>query len=84
MDRQTLNQVIVLAGSVLAVNGALLLVSPGRFAALRRAAWLPRRANDALDRLGQARTAGRGIGAAATAGGLALLVAGMRRVEPAA
>jgi hypothetical protein len=86
MRPQTTNRALVLAGSVCAVNGALLLLAPGRFVALRRTSWLPAAYGaaygEALRWLARHRGASRGIGLAA-ASGLALLAAGVLRTEPA-
>jgi hypothetical protein len=80
---QTTNRALLLAGSVCAANGALLLLAPGRFVALRRTSWLPAAYGEALRWLARHRGASRGIGLAAAAGGLALLAAGVLRTEPA-
>jgi len=82
MGAQKAQQLMVMAGSVLALNGVLLLASPARFATLRTYSWLPERAKAALEWLGHHARAGRGAGALVSSAGVALLVRGMADVEP--
>ena len=72
-----------MAGSFLISNGALLVLTPERFATLRRIAWMPERYNTLIDRLAADRATSRTAGIAAILAGLLLMVLAVSRTEPA-
>ncbi len=84
MDKRRINKLLVLAGSFLVSNGALLLLTPGRYAVLRKLGWMPEQYNATIiERLGTHRTQGRVVGLVVLALGLALVATGLSRTEPA-
>jgi hypothetical protein len=83
MSTTTLNRLLLTLGILLASDGTLLALTPGRFVALRRSPWLPDQVNSTLDRLASRAGTGRATGAAAAAAGLALVLAALRRTKPA-
>ena len=82
MSTHKTNKFLALIGSLLAVNGGLLAVSPRRFAALRKSNMLPSQANAWLDGLARHSGTSRPVGLGLVALGLLLLAAGLFR-EPA-
>ena len=82
MSRRQRNKLLVAAGSFLTVNGAMLLIAPGRFAALREMDWLPEGFNDRVDWLGTHDRASRPLGLALAVAGVLLLVTGVARTRP--
>lgn len=83
MDKKRVDKIAVMAGSALYVNGGLLLVTPGRFATIRKAGWMPDRVNGWLQWMADHDRKGRMIGLGLAAVGLSLLAFGVSR-EPAA
>ncbi len=83
MDKKQLDKIAVMAGSMFFVNGGLLLLSPGRFATIRKANWTPRRADAGLDWLARNDEKSRPIGLVLTTLGFGLLMFGLFR-EPRA
>lgn len=77
-----MNQAIVSAGIVLAANSALLLVSPGRFAAMRRASWMPGRVNSMVTWLGEHDGRARALAIAGAVSGVGLIAYGLSKVDP--
>ncbi len=71
-------------GLLLAGNGLLLLLTPARFATLRKVGWLPSRYNAALDQLARRPQLGRSLGFVATGIGAGVLARAVRDTEPAA
>ncbi len=82
MEARKVNKLMVVAGSFLMSNGALLLFTPGRFATLRHMTWMPQQYNKVIDRLAVDRTKSRAAGIGALLLGLGLLTAGVGRTEP--
>lgn len=83
MEQQQINKVLALAGSFCLSNGLMLLVAPARFAGLRKMSWLPASVNQSLDRLASDTRFGRLVGALVGSLGVMLLLAAVRRSEPA-
>jgi hypothetical protein len=83
MNSQMVNRVLVLAGSLLAVNGLLLAATPRRFATLRSGPWVPDQGKQGLRWLAEHDQAGRALGAAGALAGLVLLLYGVAQAEPA-
>ncbi len=83
MNKQQLDKIAVTAGSMFFVNGGLLLLSPGRFATIRKARWTPRRVDAGLDWLARHDEKSRPMGLVLTTLGFALLMVGLFR-EPRA
>jgi hypothetical protein len=83
MSGRQVNKVMATAGSLFAVNGALLLLSPPRFARLRKSSWMPDPVQDALDWLAEHDRTGRMIGTTAALLGGTLLAASLLRTRPA-
>lgn len=83
-SNQRINKGIVAVGLLLAGNGILLALSPGRFAALRQSGMMPDRYNASLDQLAVASANGRAIGTTAVLTGTALIAFGMKRTRPLA
>ena len=81
MNKQQLDKIAVTAGSMLFVNGGLLLLSPGRFATIRKAGWTPRRVDEGLDWLARHDEKSRPIGLILATLGFGLLLFGLFR-EP--
>lgn len=75
------NKLLVNIGSLVAANGAILLVSPGRFVQLRTSSWTPAAFDDRLGRLSTRGDVGRAIGAAALAVGVTMIAIGMTRTQ---
>ena len=84
MGKQQIDKLAVTIGSMLFVNGWLLLLSPGRFATVRKAGWMPRRVNRRLDWLARHHEQGRSLGLVVTTLGFGLLLLGLFREPPAA
>ena len=71
-------------GLLLAGNGHILLITPARFATLRKVRWLPTEYNATLDRFARRPGLGRAIGFAATGIGAGMLVRAVGQTEPPA
>ena len=82
MANVQIDKLAVTAGSMLFVDGLLLLVSPGRYASIRKAAWMPKPVNRTFDWLAQHDRA-RPIGLVLTALGFQLLMFGLFQQQPA-
>lgn len=82
MDSMQVNRLLVNGGGFLAINGALLAVTPGQFAAQRKMSWMPGRSKQGLDWLARNRSASRPLGIALCLLGVALLTVGLRRTKP--
>ncbi len=82
MAQLQIDKVALTAGSMLFVDGLLLLVSPERYAAIRKAAWMPERINRTFDWLAHHERA-RPIGLVLTALGFQLLMFGLFQQQPA-
>ncbi len=82
--QQQINSVAVELGLLLAGNGILLALSPGRFATLRRNSMLPERYNTTLDRLAVDDSTGRAAGTTAAMAGVALIAFGLKQTQPRA
>ena len=83
MKSQTVNRMLVLAGSLLAVNGLLLAATPRRFATLRSGPWVPDQGKRGLRWLAEHGRTGRTLGAASALVGLVMLLRGVMQAEPA-
>ena len=83
MNTRRMNKLMAMAGSFLLSNGALLLLTPERFATLRKIGWLPDQYNATIDRLAADRTTSRRAGIVALVAGLLLLATAVGRTEPA-
>jgi hypothetical protein len=75
------NKLLVNVGSLVATNGAILPVSPGRFVQLRKTSLAPDAVDETLSRLMKRADLGRAIGATALALGVAMIAVGMCRTE---
>ncbi len=83
MPQDRINKLIALAGSICLSNGLLLLIAPARFATLRRQRWLPSAYNATLAAAPKHPGTSRAIGGSMVATGLTLLLAALRRTQPA-
>lgn len=87
MDRKKqkkINSLAVGLGLLLAGNGVLLALSPGRFATLRQSGIMPERYNATLDHLAIDESTGRAAGTTAALAGAALIAFGLTQTRPAA
>lgn len=75
------NKLLVNVGSLVAANGAILLVSPGRFVQLRTTSLAPVAVDETLTCLAKRVDLGRMIGATALAIGVAMIAVGMSRTQ---
>jgi hypothetical protein len=82
MDKALANKLMVTAGSVLFVNGGLLLFAPHRFGRLRKSSWTPRAVDSTIDWATDDDRRGRTVGVVALLLGLTLLVIGTMRTRP--
>ena len=83
MDKRQIDTVAMTVGATLFVNGWLLLLSPGRFATIRKATWTPQRVDEGLDWLARHDEKSRPLGLVLTTLGFGLLMFGFFR-EPRA
>ena len=82
MNKQQVGKLAVTVGSLLFVDGLLLLLSAGRYSTVRKAGWMPRRVNQTFDWLAHHDRA-RPIGLLLTILGFQLLLFGLFREQPA-
>ena len=80
-DSKNQDKMLFEVGSMLTVNGRLLLIAPEEFVTLRQSNWLPDRLNDAIDRLGRNGPLGRQVGLVSSAIGIALLLVSVKRTR---
>jgi hypothetical protein len=79
-----MNRVMVAVGSFLATNGILLLITPGRYATLRKASWTPSVVDAGLDWLAAHQGRSRMAGLIVAAVGMLLVAVGVARTRPTA
>ena len=79
-----MNKLMVAAGSFLATNGMLLMITPARYATLRKANWTPSVLDARLDWLAAHHGRSRTAGLIVVAVGTLLVAAGVARTRPAA
>jgi len=75
------NKILVNVGSLLAANGAILLISPGRFEQLRTSSWTPAVFDDTLGHLAKRGRLGRIVGGTALAAGVVMIAVGVSRTR---
>ena len=75
------DKLIFNVGSLLTINGLLLLIAPEEFVTLRQSTWLPDPVNESIDRLGRNGPLGRQAGVVATALGIGLLLVSVKRAR---
>lgn len=86
MEQKTrkINSIAVGLGLLLAGNGVLLALSPGRFATLRHSGIMPERYNATLDQLAIDDRTGRAAGTTAALAGASLIAFGLKQTHPVA
>jgi hypothetical protein len=75
------NKLLVNVGSLVAANGAILLISPRRFRRLRTGSWTPDAVDTILRQLAHPARRGRLIGAGTMALGVSLIAVGLLRTR---